>query len=62
MGLTLILFLLFFLAISFIPIVAIGLKSILVTLAYTYINYKFVISIEINEVIDTVFKKLNIKL
>jgi hypothetical protein len=61
MGLTLILFLLFyFWQFSFIPIVAIGLKSILVTLAYTYINYKFVISIEINEVI--VFKKLNIKL
>jgi hypothetical protein len=61
MGLTLILFfIVLFLAISFIPIVAIGLKSILVTLAY--INYKFVISIEINEVIDTVFKKLNIKL
>jgi hypothetical protein len=63
MGLTLILFLLFyFWQFPFIPIVAIGLKSILVTLAYTYINYKFVISIEINEVIDTVFKKLNIKL
>jgi hypothetical protein len=61
MGLTLILFLLFyFWQFPFIPIVAIGLKSILVTLAY--INYKFVISIEINEVIDTVFKKLNIKL
>jgi hypothetical protein len=57
MGLTLILFLLFFFwQFPFIPIVAIGLKSILVTLAYTYINYKFVISIEINEVIDTVFK------
>jgi hypothetical protein len=56
MGLTLILFLLFFFwQFPFIPIVAIGLKSILVTLAYTYIN-KFVISIEINEVIDTVFK------
>jgi hypothetical protein len=62
MGLTLILFLLFyFWQFPFIPIVAIGLKSILVTLAYTYINYKFVISIEINEVIDTVFK-MNIKL
>jgi hypothetical protein len=46
----------FFWQFPFIPIVAIGLKSILVTLAYTYINYKFVISIEINEVIDTVFK------
>jgi O-antigen/teichoic acid export membrane protein len=46
--------LLFYFLVFFIPIVAIGLKSILVTLAYTYINYKFVISIEINEVIDTV--------
>jgi hypothetical protein len=33
-----------------------ALKSILVTLAYVYVNYKFVISIEINEVIDSVFR------
>jgi hypothetical protein len=46
----------------FIPIVAIALKSILVAFTYTYINYKSAISIEINEVIDTVFKKLNSKL
>ena len=28
------------------------------TIAYIYINYRVVISIEINEVIDTVLKKL----
>jgi O-antigen/teichoic acid export membrane protein len=63
MGLTLVLFLLFyFWEFPFIPVIAIGLKSILLTVAYVYINYKFVISIEINEAIDSVFKKLNIKL
>lgn len=34
------------------PIVGIGLKSILVSIVYLYLNYKFVISIQINEVID----------
>lgn len=63
MALTLVLFLMFyFWQFPFTPIIAIALKSILVTLAYVYVNYKFVISIEINEVIDSVFKKLNIKL
>lgn len=42
------------------PIIAIGLKSILVTIAYVYLNYKFVISVQINEVIDGVLKKFNI--
>lgn len=42
------------------PIIAIGLKSILVTIAYVYLNYKFVISLQINEVIDGVLKKFNI--
>nr|WP_315207781.1 oligosaccharide flippase family protein [uncultured Flavobacterium sp.] len=46
----------------FSPIISIGLKSILVTLLYVYINYKFVISIEINQALDVVFKKLRIKL
>ncbi|MFV8323349.1 lipopolysaccharide biosynthesis protein [Flavobacterium sp. LB3P21] len=45
----------------FSPIISIGLKSILVTLLYVYINYKFVISIEINQALDVVFKKLRIK-
>lgn len=42
------------------PIVSIGLKSVLVTIAYIYLNYKFVISTEINQVIDNVLKKLGI--
>ncbi|GGA86799.1 hypothetical protein GCM10008015_29340 [Flavobacterium palustre] len=42
------------------PIIAIILKSILVTIAYVYLNYKFVISIEINQVIDGLLKKLKI--
>ena len=46
----------------FTPIISIGFKSILVTLLYVYINYKFVISIEINQVLDVVFKKLKLKL
>ena len=46
----------------FSPIISIGLKSILVTLLYVYINYKFVISIEINQVLDVVLKKLKLKL
>ncbi len=46
----------------FSPIISIGFKSILVTLLYVYINYKFVISIEINQVLDVVFKKLKLKL
>ncbi len=44
----------------FSPIISIVLKSILITIAYVYINYKFVISEEINNVIDTVLKKLKI--
>jgi O-antigen/teichoic acid export membrane protein len=46
----------------FSPIISIGLKSILVTLLYVYINYKFVISIEINQALDVVLKKFRIKL
>jgi O-antigen/teichoic acid export membrane protein len=59
MGLTIGLFLLFyFWQFPFSPIIAITLKSILVSLAYVFINYKWVISIEINEVIDTLLKRL----
>jgi O-antigen/teichoic acid export membrane protein len=58
-GLTVVLFLFFyFWEFPFIPIVSIALKSVLVTIAYTYVNYRFVISSEINEVIDTLVKKL----
>ena len=42
----------------FIPIISIGLKSVLVTLLYVYINYKFVVSIEINQALDVVFGKV----
>lgn len=50
----------YFWELPFHPIIAIGLKSILVTIAYVYLNYKFVISVEINEVMDTVLKKLKV--
>jgi len=43
------------------PIVGIGLKSVLVTIAYVYLNYKFAISLEINQVIDKTFKMLKLK-
>jgi O-antigen/teichoic acid export membrane protein len=57
--LTLVLFLLFyFWEFPFNPIISIVLKSVLITIAYTYINYKFVISIEINEAIDTLIRKV----
>jgi O-antigen/teichoic acid export membrane protein len=42
-------------------IIAIGLKSILVTIVYVYINYKMVISPEINQTLDTLFVKLRLK-
>jgi len=59
--LTLILFLVFyFWDFPFNPIISIGLKSILLTIAYVYFNYKFKISIEINQVIDTVLKKMKL--
>jgi O-antigen/teichoic acid export membrane protein len=61
MALTLVLFLAFyFWEFPFTPIISIVLKSALMTIAYVYFNYKFVISIEINNVIDTVLKKLRV--
>jgi O-antigen/teichoic acid export membrane protein len=42
------------------PIISIILKSILMTIVYVYLNYRFVISIEINQVIDNVLRKLKI--
>lgn len=57
--LTLVLFLVFyFWDFSFHPLISIVLKSILVTISYVYFNYKFVISAEINQVIDQLLKKL----
>ncbi|MFE3871213.1 oligosaccharide flippase family protein [Flavobacterium sp. ZS1P70] len=59
---TFILFLLFyFWEFPFHPIIAIGMKSILVTVLYVYINYRFAISIEINQVLDSILKRLKIK-
>ncbi len=60
-ALTFVLFLAFyFWQFPFIPLISIVLKSILVTIAYVYLNYKLVISIEINQVIDNVLRKLKI--
>ncbi|PRZ27883.1 lipopolysaccharide biosynthesis protein [Flavobacterium granuli] len=56
---TAVVFLLFyFWQFPFNPIIAIGLKSVLVTVLYVYVNYKFRISMEINQVIDNVLRKL----
>ncbi|MEL1254819.1 oligosaccharide flippase family protein [Flavobacterium sp. DGU38] len=43
------------------PLIGIALKSILVTVLYLYLNYKFRISSDINQVIDSLFKKIGIK-
>lgn len=57
--LTFVLFLAFyFWEFPFHPIIAIGLKSVLVTSLYVYFNYRFIISSEINQVIDNLLKKL----
>jgi O-antigen/teichoic acid export membrane protein len=59
---TLIVFLLFyFWQFPINQIIAIGLKSILVTIVYVYINYKMVVSPEINQTLDTLFVKLRLK-
>ncbi|OOG74087.1 oligosaccharide flippase family protein [Flavobacterium sp. A45] len=58
-GITLVVFLLFyFWRFPTNPIIAIGLKSILVTIVYVYINYKFVVSPEINQTLDKVLLKI----
>ena len=59
--LTLILFVAFyFWEFPFNPIVSIVLKSVLLTIAYVYLNYRFVISVEINQVIDKYLKKMKV--
>ncbi len=59
LALTTFLFVLFyFWDFPFNPIIAIVLKSILVTLTYIYLNYRFAISAEINQVIDKLLAKL----
>ena len=61
MGLTLILFVAFyFWDFPFNPIISILIKSVLLTIAYVYLNYRFVISVEINQVIDEYLKKMKI--
>ncbi len=61
--LTFVLFLVFyFWEFPFFQLISIALKSILVTIVYVYLNYKFKISPEINNVIDSLFKKIGIKL
>ncbi len=60
-NITVVLFLMFyFWQFPFHPIVGIGLKSILVTVLYVYLNYRFVISIEINQFLDSIIKKLKL--
>ncbi|MDG2432438.1 oligosaccharide flippase family protein [Flavobacterium sp.] len=55
------LFLLFyFWQFPFNPIIAIILKSILVTIAYVYLNFKFKLSLQINEVLDGLLKKFKL--
>jgi O-antigen/teichoic acid export membrane protein len=58
-GITVVVFLLFyFWRFPINPLIAIGLKSILVTIVYVFINYRFVISPEINQTLDSVFLKI----
>jgi O-antigen/teichoic acid export membrane protein len=61
LAITVALFVLFyFWEFPFHPIINIGLKSVLLTVLYIYINYRFVVSTEINAVIDTVLKKMRL--
>lgn len=46
----------------FYQLISIALKSVLVTILYVYINYKFNISPDINKVIDMLFRKIGIKI
>ncbi|MFH6966907.1 oligosaccharide flippase family protein [Flavobacterium sp. FlaQc-28] len=63
MVLTFVLFLLFyFWEFPFYQLISIALKSILVTILYVYLNYRFNISPDINKVIDTILKKIGIKI
>ena len=58
-GITFVVFLLFyFWEFPISPIIAIILKSFLVTVVYVYINYKFTVSTEINQTLDKVYSKI----
>ena len=43
------------------PLIGIALKSIILTVVYLYVNYKLVISKEINDIIDKVLFKFNLR-
>ncbi|MEO7976318.1 polysaccharide biosynthesis C-terminal domain-containing protein [Flavobacterium sp.] len=59
--LTFVLFLMFyFWEFPFYPLISIVLKSIIVTILYVYLNYKFSISVEINQVINNLLRKIKI--
>ena len=61
--LTFALFLVFyFWEFPFYQLISIALKSVLVTILYVYLNYKFKISTDINKVIDTLLNKIGIKI
>ncbi|WP_264565017.1 oligosaccharide flippase family protein [Flavobacterium sp. N3904] len=61
-GLTFVVFLLFyFWQFPMNPLIAIALKSVLVTIVYIYLNYKMVVSPEINAVLDKLLVKLKSK-
>ncbi|MEZ0130516.1 lipopolysaccharide biosynthesis protein, partial [Flavobacterium sp. LBUM151] len=63
MLLTFVLFLMFyFWEFPFYQLISIALKSILVTILYVYLNYKFDISPDINKVIDMLLRKVGIKI
>ncbi|OMQ13576.1 oligosaccharide flippase family protein [[Flexibacter] sp. ATCC 35103] len=63
LGVTTVLFLMFyFWEFPFYPLIGIALKSILVTIVYIYLNYKFNISPDINKVIDMLLRKVGIKI
>ncbi|MCV9926993.1 oligosaccharide flippase family protein [Flavobacterium sp. LS1R49] len=44
------------------PLIGIALKSVIVTVFYVYLNYKFAISKEINQVINKFINKLGVKI
>ena len=47
---------------QFYPLVNIALKSVMITLIYVFLNYKWKVSTEINQVLENVLAKFNLKL
>jgi len=63
LALTTVLFLVFyFWEFPVYPLIGIALKSILVTILYIYLNYKFKISTDINQVLENLLRKIGIKI